>query len=142
MWNCIEHQLIGKSDISLSAGNTGVLLVISKMILKMMSGVSKPALAGLWPNKKGMNVVLDLGANIECSEQNLIDFAELGSALYKSLFKNDKPKVALLNIGSEEIKGTELLKSASKRLKVLSNDDNFSYQGYLKVITSWMEIQM
>ena len=50
------------------------------MILKMMDGVSKPALAGLWPNKKGMNVVLDLGANIECNEQNLIDFAELGSA--------------------------------------------------------------
>ena len=104
MWNCINHQLHGQSDISLSAGNTGVLLVISKMILKMMNGVSKPALAGLWPNKKGMNVVLDLGANIECSEQNLIDFAELGSALHKSLFKNDKPKVSLLNIGSEEIK--------------------------------------
>ena len=64
MWNCINHQLDGQSDISLSAGNTGVLLVISKMILKMMNGVSKPALAGLWPNKKGMNVVLDLGANI------------------------------------------------------------------------------
>ena len=132
MWNCIEHQLNGQSDISLSAGNTGVLLVISKVILKMMNGVSKPALAGLWPNKKGMNVVLDLGANIECSEQNLIDFAELGSALYKSLFKNDKPKVALLNIGSEEIKGTELLKNASKKLKILSNDENFSYQGYIE----------
>ena len=132
MWNCINHQLNGQSDISLSAGNTGVLLVISKMILKMMDGVSKPALAGLWPNKTGMNVVLDLGANIECSEQNLIDFAELGSALYKSLFKNDKPKVSLLNIGSEEIKGTEVLKNASKSLKILSSDDNFIYQGYIE----------
>ena len=132
MWNCINHQLNGRSDISLSAGNTGVLLVISKMILKMMDGVSKPALAGLWPNKKGMNVVLDLGANIECSEQNLIDFAELGSALYKSLFINDKPKVSLLNIGSEEIKGTEVLKNTSKRLKILSSDDNFIYQGYIE----------
>ena len=132
MWNCINHQLNGQSDISLSAGNTGVLLVISKMILKMMDGVSKPALAGLWPNKTGMNVVLDLGANIECSEQNLIDFAELGSALYKSLFKNDKPKVSLLNIGSEEIKGTEVLKNASKSLKMLSSDDNFIYQGYIE----------
>ena len=132
MWNCINHQLNKKSDISLSAGNTGVLLVISKMILKMMNGVSKPALAGLWPNKKGMNVVLDLGANIECSEQNLVDFAELGSALYKSLFLNDQPKVSLLNVGSEEIKGTEILKSASRRLKLLSNDDNFVYQGYIE----------
>ena len=98
----------------------------------MIDGVSKPALAGLWPNKKGMNVVLDLGANIECSEQNLIDFAELGSALYKSLFINDKPKVSLLNIGSEEIKGTEVLRNASKRLKVLSSDDNFIYEGYIE----------
>ena len=60
-----------------------------------------------------MNVVLDLGANIECNDQNLIDFAELGSALYKSLYPNDKPYVALLNVGSEEIKGTESLKKAN-----------------------------
>ena len=96
MWNCIHHQLEGKSDISISAGNTGVLLVISRMILKMMNDVSKPALAGLWPNQYGVNVVLDLGANIECSEQNLVDFAELGSALFKSLFPRIKPKVSLL----------------------------------------------
>ncbi len=132
MWNCIYHQIEGKSDISLSAGNTGVLLVISRMILKMMSEVSKPALAGLWPNQNGMNVVLDLGANIECNEQNLVDFAELGSALFKSLFPNEKPKVSLLNVGSEEIKGTELLKATSKRLKNLSSDENFIYKGYVE----------
>ena len=132
MWNCIHHQLEGKSDISLSAGNTGVLLVISRMILKMMNGVSKPALAGLWPSQNGMNVVLDLGANIECNDQNLIEFAELGSALFKSLFPKEKPKVSLLNVGSEEIKGTEMLKTASKKLKVLSNDNNFSYNGYIE----------
>ena len=132
MWNCIQHQLDGKSDISLSAGNTGVLLVISRMILKMMDEVSKPALAGLWPNKKGMNVVLDLGANIECNDQNLVDFAELGSALFKSLYPNNKPKVSLLNIGSEEIKGTEMLKTASKRLRELSNEENFIYKGYIE----------
>ena len=132
MWNCIQHQLDGKSDISLSAGNTGVLLVISRMILKMMNGLSKPALAGLWPNQNGMNVVLDLGANIECNDQNLIDFAELGSALFKSLFPNEKPKVSLLNVGSEEIKGTEMLKSASKKLRNLSNEENFIYNGYIE----------
>ena len=132
MWNCIQHQLEGKSDISLSAGNTGVLLVISRMILKMMNDVSKPALAGLWPNENGMNVVLDLGANIECNEQNLIDFAELGSALFKSLYPNENAKVSLLNVGSEEIKGTEVLKLASKRLKDLSDDDNFIYKGYIE----------
>ena len=132
MWNCIQHQLEGKSDISLSAGNTGVLLVISRMILKMMNEVSKPALAGLWPSKKGMNVVLDLGANIECNDKNLIDFAELGSALFKSLFPLEKPKVSLLNVGSEEIKGTEILKIASQKLKDLSGEDNFIYGGYIE----------
>ena len=132
MWNAIHHQLDGKSDISISAGNTGVLLVISRMILKMMNGVSKPALAGLWPCQNGMNVVLDLGANIECNDQNLVDFAELGSALFKSLFPNENPKVALLNVGSEEIKGTEMLKTASKRLRDLSNEKNFVYNGYVE----------
>ncbi len=132
MWNCIKHQLDGKSDISISAGNTGVLLVISRMILKMMNEVSKPALAGLWPNQKGVNVVLDLGANIECNDDNLVDFAELGSALFKSLFPNEKPKVSLLNIGSEEIKGTDILKSASKKLKDISGEDNFIYNGYIE----------
>ena len=102
------------------------------MILKMMNEVSKPALAGLWPNQNGMNVVLDLGANIECNDQNLIDFAELGAALYKSLFPEEKPKVALLNVGSEEIKGTEMLKTASKKLKTLSSDDNFIFNGYIE----------
>jgi len=132
MWNCIQHQLDGKSDISLSAGNTGVLLVISRIILKMINDVSKPALAGLWPNQNGMNVVLDLGANIECNDQNLIDFAELGSALFKALYPDERPYVSLLNVGSEEIKGTEMLKIASKKLKDLSREDNFIFKGYIE----------
>ena len=132
MWNCIKSQIDGDSDISLSAGNTGVLLVISRMILKMMDDVSKPALAGLWPNNKGMNVVLDLGANIECDDNNLVDFAELGSALYKSLFTNEKPKVSLLNVGSEEIKGTETLKKTFKKLSNLSGENNFLFKGYIE----------
>ena len=132
MWNCVKSQIGGDSNISLSAGNTGVLMVISKMILKMMSQVSKPALAALWPNQKGMTVVLDLGANIECSDDNLIDFSELGSALYKSLYPNITPKVSLLNIGSEEIKGTESLKKAYTKLKELSNNKNFIFKGYIE----------
>ena len=132
MWNCISSQVTGDADISLSAGNTGVLLVVSRMILKMMDDVSKPALAGLWPNNKNTNVVLDLGANIECDEDNFVDFAELGSALYKSLFPNENPKVSLLNIGSEEIKGTEILKKAFKKLTRLSNENNFTFNGYIE----------
>ena len=132
MWKCILSQIEGDSDISLSAGNTGVLLVISRMILKMMKEVSKPALAGLWPNKNGMSVVLDLGANIECNEQNLIDFSELGSALFKSLYPNKKATVSLLNVGSEEIKGTETLKKTFTKLKDLSSDNNFLFNGYIE----------
>ena len=132
MWKCINSQIAGDSDISLSAGNTGVLLVISRMILKMMSEVGRPALAGLWPNENGMNVVLDLGANIECDENNLVDFAELGSALYKSLFPKDLALVSLLNIGSEEIKGTDTLKKAYKKLSELSSENNFIFKGYIE----------
>ena len=132
MWKSIRSQIDGDSDISLSAGNTGVLLVISKMILKVMKNINKPALAGLWPNKKGLSIVLDLGANIECDSKNLIDFAELGSALSKSLSPDETPKVALLNIGSEEIKGTDILKDAFKKLKDLSSENNFIFNGYIE----------
>ena len=132
MWNCIQSQIYGDADISLSAGNTAVLLVVSKMILKMISKVNKPALAGLWPNSKNMNVVLDLGANIDCNEKNLVDFSEMGSALYKSLFPDQQPVVSLLNIGSEEIKGTETLKKTYAKLKELSKYNNFTFKGYIE----------
>ena len=132
MWNSVYSQVKSESDISLSAGNTGVLLVISRMILKTVKGVSKPALAGLWPNIKGMNIVLDLGANIECDEKNLIEFSEMGAALHKSLFPNEKTKVALLNVGSEEIKGTETIKKAYTRLKEISKNEDFDFNGYIE----------
>ena len=132
MWNSINSQTIHNSNISLSAGNTGVLLVISRMLLKTMDEVSKPALAGLWPNKKGVNVVLDLGANIECDENNLVDFSEMGAALFKSLFPNKTAKLALLNVGSEEIKGTEIIKKAYSKLKVLSKQGDFEFTGYIE----------
>ena len=133
MWNCIKSQIDGNSDISLSAGNTGVLLVVSRMILKMMDKVSKPALAGLWPNQNDLNVVLDLGANIECNDNNLVDFAELGSALHKSLFPKKMPKVSLLNIGSEEIKGTEALKSAYKKFITDSLKESLTQNLFSKI---------
>ena len=132
MWNSVQAQIDNSADITLSAGNTGVLLVISRMILKTMKEVSKPALAGLWPSKKGMSVVLDLGANIECDERNLVDFSEMGAALYKSIFPDQKPYVSLLNIGSEEMKGTEILKKTYIKLKNLSNENNFLFNGYIE----------
>jgi len=132
MWNAISSQTDFNSNISLSAGNTGVMFVISRMLLKTIESVSKPALAGLWPNKKNMNVVLDLGANVECDDKNLVDFAEMGAALYKALFPNDLVRVALLNIGSEEMKGTEILKKAHAKLKDISKYGDFKFDGFIE----------
>ncbi len=131
MWKTIESLKEKKADISLSAGNTGALLVISRLLLKTISGISKPALAALWPNQNNMNVVLDLGANIECNEKNLLDFSCMGSALFKSLFESSKPKIALLNVGSEEIKGNNVLK---KTFSILKNNKtkNFEFTGYIE----------
>ena len=131
MWQSIKSQINGKSQITLSAGNTGALLILSRLILTMVDGVEKPALAGIWPNKVGMNVVLDLGANIECSDKNLIDFSHMGAALYKSLYPKTDPIVALLNVGLEEIKGHEEIKKAYQHLK-RSNNKDFNFHGYIE----------
>ena len=131
MWLAIQSVKEKKSDIVISAGNTGALLVISKLNLKMIENIDKPALSALWPNKKGMSVVLDLGANIDCSPKNLIDFSIMGSSLFKSLYPNDNPKVALLNIGSEEIKGNEIIKDTYQQLNQKKNID-FEFKGYIE----------
>ena len=131
MWLAIQSVREKKSDVVISAGNTGALLVISKLNLKMIENIDKPALSALWPNKKGMSVVLDLGANIECSPKNLIDFSIMGSSLFKSLYPNMNAKVALLNIGSEEIKGNETIKETYQQLAKKSNLD-FEFKGYIE----------
>ena len=131
MWLAVESVKQKKSDIVISAGNTGALLVISKLNLQMIENIDKPALAALWPNKKNMSVVLDLGANIECSSKNLIDFSIMGSSLFKSLYPENTPKVALLNIGSEEIKGHEIIKETYQKLSEKLNLD-FEFKGYIE----------
>ena len=131
MWLAIESVKEKKSDIIISAGNTGALLVLSKLNLEMIKNIDKPALSGLWPNKKGMSVVLDLGANIECNDKNLIDFAIMGSSIFKSLFPNERAKVALLNIGSEELKGNEILKNTYQKLNQIQTDD-YEFRGFIE----------
>ena len=131
MWLAIKSVKEKKSDIVISAGNTGALLVISKLNLKMIDNIDKPALSALWPNKKGMSVVLDLGANIECSPKNLIDFSIMGSSLFKSLYPNENAKVALLNIGSEEFKGNETIKETYQLLNKRKNNE-FEFKGYIE----------
>jgi len=131
MWLAIQSVKEKKSDIVISAGNTGALLVISKLNLKMIENIDKPALSALWPNKNNMSVVLDLGANIECSPKNLIDFSIMGSSLFKSLYPDDTAKVALLNIGSEELKGNEIIKETYQQLNQ-RNNTGFEFKGYIE----------
>jgi glycerol-3-phosphate acyltransferase PlsX len=131
MWLAIQSVKEKKSDIVISAGNTGALLVISKLNLKMIENIDKPALSALWPNRKNMSVVLDLGANIECSPKNLIDFSIMGSSLFKSLYPDDTAKVALLNIGSEELKGNEIIKETYQQLNQ-RNNTGFEFKGYIE----------
>jgi len=131
MWLSIESVKNKETDIVISAGNTGALLVISKLNLKMIESIDKPALSALWPNKKGMSVVLDLGANIECNSKNLVDFSLMGASLYKSLYPNENPNVALLNIGSEELKGNEIIKETYQILNE-KKINNFNFSGYIE----------
>ena len=131
MWLAIESVKKKETDIVISAGNTGALLVISKLNLKMIEDIDKPALSALWPNKKGMSVVLDLGANIECNSKNLVDFSIMGASLYKSLYPNETPNTALLNIGSEELKGNEIIKETFQILNE-KKTNNFNFLGYIE----------
>ncbi len=131
MWLAIQSVKEKRADIVISAGNTGALLVVAKLNLKMIENIDKPALSALWPNKKGMSVVLDLGANIECSSKNLMDFSIMGASLYTSLYPNDKPNVALLNIGSEELKGNEIIKETFQILNE-KNSNNYNFAGYIE----------
>ena len=131
MWMAIDSVKKKESDIVVSAGNTGALFVIAKLNLEMIENIDKPALSGLWPNKTGVNVVLDLGASIDCSEKNLIDFSLMGSALFKALFPTENPKVALLNIGSEELKGNETIKNTFKKMNSRKNK-MYDFEGYIE----------
>ena len=131
MWQAINDVKEKNSDVIVSAGNTGALFVISKLNINMIENISKPALAGLWPNKIDMNIVLDLGANVECDEKNFEEFALMGAALHNALYPQDKSKVALLNIGSEEIKGHETIKKAYQNLENKKNQ-LYEFCGYIE----------
>ncbi len=121
MWLAIQSVKDKEADIVISAGNTGALLVVSKLNLKMIENIDKPALSALWPNKN----------NIECSSKNLLDFSIMGASLYTSLYPNDKPNVALLNIGSEELKGNETIKETYQLLNE-KKSDNYNFAGYIE----------
>ena len=106
----------GTADACVSAGNTGALMAIAKFVLKTIPGVDRPAIIAMLPSKTGHTHVLDLGANIDCTAEHLCQFAVMGYELVKAVENNPHPRVGLLNIGEEEIKGNEQVKRAAKLL--------------------------
>lgn len=115
----IQSVKLGEASAVISAGNTGLYMALSKIILNTIEGIDRPAITSVLPGKKGNTVCLDLGANAECSVKNLIDFAILGEAFARSIFNKEDVSLALLNIGSEEVKGNKLVKQSSEVLKQL-----------------------
>jgi phosphate acyltransferase len=107
----------GSADAAISAGNTGALMAISRFVLRTLPGIDRPAIATILPTAKGHSYVLDLGANVDCSAEHLLQFGVMGSLLVSALEHRDRPSVGLLNIGEEDIKGNEVVKQAAELLK-------------------------
>lgn len=107
----------GLADAVISAGNTGAFMALSKILLKTFEGIDRPAIPALIPSDKGCTLVLDLGANIECSAENLVQFAVMGSVYMHKLMNIDKPSVGILNVGSEDLKGNQVVQAAANFLR-------------------------
>ncbi len=117
MWHAIGAVRDGEADVIVSAGNTGALMAMAKIQLRTMAGVDRPAIAALWPTQRGESVVLDVGANVDCDERQLVTFAIMGEAFARTVFGLRRPLVGVLNIGTEELKGNEAVKGAAQILQ-------------------------
>jgi glycerol-3-phosphate acyltransferase PlsX len=126
----IQQVKDGTAQAAVSAGNTGALMALARYVLKTVEGIDRPAIAYGLPNAKGgATTVLDLGANVDCTEQHLLQFAVLGSALVSALTENDSPSVGLLNIGEEVIKGSEVIKKAGELLRAAGSAGDLNFYG-------------
>ncbi|MEO1397331.1 MAG: phosphate acyltransferase PlsX [Pseudomonadota bacterium] len=131
MWKALDSVKEGEANVMVSAGNTGALMAMSKFCLRMMPGIERPALAAVWPNVRGESVVLDVGATIGADADALVNYALMGSAMARVLFDMDSPRVGLLNIGVEEVKGLEEIRLAGARLRELDLP-GFNYSGFVE----------
>src|SRR6478735_301587 len=126
----IQQVKDGAAQAAVSAGNTGALMAIARYLLKTLDGIDRPAIAPQLPNSKGgATTVLDLGANVDCDAEDLLQFAVLGSALVSALTGNESPSVGLLNVGEEAIKGSETIKKASQLLRKAANSQDLNFYG-------------
>lgn len=117
MWHAIESVKSGEAECVVSAGNTGALMAMGMYQLGLVDGISRPAIASVWPTQRGQTVVLDCGANIECDSEQLVDFAVMGEAFARAVFGMPRPRVGLLNVGSEDMKGHEAVRGAAAILR-------------------------
>ncbi len=129
----IEQVKLGQAQAAVSAGNTGALMAISRYVLKTLDGIDRPAIAGQLPNARGQaTTVLDMGANVDCAAEHLLQFAVMGSALVSVLSGVENPSVGLLNIGEESIKGNEVIKKAGELLRAASEAGDFNFFGNIE----------
>jgi glycerol-3-phosphate acyltransferase PlsX len=131
MWRAIESVKKGEADVAVSAGNTGALMAMSKFCLRTMAHVDRPAIAAIWPTTRGESIVLDVGATIGADARHLVDLAIMGSAMARIVFDIERPTVGLLNVGVEEIKGVEEVKTAGRMLRD-SDLPTLSYFGFVE----------
>ena len=113
----IDAVADGQADGVVSAGNTGAMMAIAKTVLKMLPGIDRPAIASFFPTRRGESVMLDLGANVECDAENLVQFALMGDVFARTVLGLAEPTVGLLNVGSEDLKGNDAVRGASVRLR-------------------------
>lgn len=132
MWMAIEAVRNKEADAVISAGNTGCLMGISKLLISTIDGIKRPAITSLLPCKNGLTAMLDLGANTECDEQNLTQFAIMGSMFVKTLLNISNPKVGILNIGTEAGKGLAYLNDTDTLFRDDKNKFPFEYFGFVE----------
>ena len=130
MWHTIECVKAGEADVAISAGNTGALMAVSMFGLGIIEGISRPAIAVIWPTLKGQCVVLDVGANVGATEEQLVDFAVMGEAFAHVIFGLAKPTVGILNVGAEEQKGNEGVRGAAQILR--HSNLPMAFQGFVE----------
>ena len=131
LWNAVAAIREGEADAAVSGGNTGALMAISKLILRMAGGFDRPALIANWPTMTEPTCLLDIGANIECDAHQLVEFAIMGAAFYRAVHRpGARPTVGLMNVGSEEQKGLDAVREAGQLLRDL--DFDFDYHGFVE----------
>lgn len=130
MWSAVTAVAEGHAQAVVSGGNTGALMAVSRKQLGMIDGIDRPAVTALWPTPRGRSVVLDVGANVEADENQLVQFAIMGEAFFRALTGSEKPTVGLLNVGAEDLKGHELIRTAARVLR--EADPDMAFKGFVE----------